>query len=903
MQEGQVLTAVSGTLNDPGASVSYQWKNGDTVLGTASTYTVQETDEGATITLVETATDPDTGASHSPPTTSTSAPVGPVSDIPLKFTTAASISGTAQEGDVLTANGTLNDSDAKVTYQWFSSNGKGNKPVLVGTDSTYTVQESDEGSTITLVETATDSDGGGQTTSTSTPVGPVSDVPLQLTNVKISGTAQEGQVLTAVNGTLNDSDASVTGYQWISSNGNKVLGTASTYTVKESDEGSTITLVETAIDNYGGGQTTSTAAVGPVTDIPLKFNTAASISGTPQVGYVLTAVNGTLNDSDASVTGYQWMSSNSTVPLGTAQTYTVQPSDLGSTITLVETATDNSDGGTTAISSQSTAVGPVTAKTANEVADPRSITFTLKGSPNVTVNVVEDGGKLDFTVTTTSGADLSGLFFDFTNSKLSTLAVNGGTAITQFLHKANGVNTLANDVSLNGTKVSTFDVGIEFGTPGIGGNNNNIHSESFVLSDATKTTPSNLSIDDLRPSPTEGYTGPAFGPTGETGTVGVRTLSVGQKLEAVAPYAPTALWTAANPYTVTTAEGTSINIQASSLAYDLNSGAILTVDRIPTGAQGPQYGSVTINPDGSLTYTATPLDYEVNGFLTGNQDSFQVSVKDNLGGTVTSYVKVIATPVTDKPTLDLKVISLPGDPADLYRLQVKVHSGDYNTINAGSDYIQSLALSLTGNLTDGATIRDTNGWLTYDASTGYTITPMSSTGGHLDNAQDEIDIVLPTSTLLASPSFSVTDDVTVTATAAETESTPANPIPTATDTKDQKLAMDTAQTTSDLTFTTSDQSIWNTGTAFVNKDFSSGFLGLDKSVSTHGGVTIPGFTIPGAVIGDKTIGYTTIPPLVVPPVVLGSGKATAHIRLGVEADLKISSGDLSATLPYGVHPV
>src|SRR5262249_45137587 len=116
---------------------------------------------------------------------------------------------------------------------------------------------------------------------------------------------------------------------------------------------------------------------------------------------------------------------------------------------------------------------------ASDVVDPRSITFTLPGSPSVTVNVVEDNGNLDFHLTTTGKADLSGLFFNFTHgAKLNSLSVSGSQDITQFVHTG-GVSNLTNGVNLNGLKVSTFDVGMEFGKAGIGSNNQNIQSESF----------------------------------------------------------------------------------------------------------------------------------------------------------------------------------------------------------------------------------------------------------------------------------------------------------------------------------------------------------------------------------------------------------------------------------------
>jgi len=184
-----------------------------------------------------------------------------------------------------------------------------------------------------------------------------------------------------------------------------------------------------------------------------------------------------------------------------------------------------------------------------DVVCPRSITFTLPGNPSATVTVVEDAGNLDFQITTPLKADISGLFFDFTNSKLSTLSVvpDPKNQITQFVTGAGAVVNLTNGVNLNGRGLPNFDVGMEFGLAGIGSDHQNIQSESFVLSD----TAHDLSIDDLHPASEPGY-------------VGVRDLSVGQKLAAVAPYAPTA-----TPETVTTLEDMPASaIPVSALATD-----------------------------------------------------------------------------------------------------------------------------------------------------------------------------------------------------------------------------------------------------------------------------------------------------------------------------------------------
>lgn len=478
---------------------------------------------------------------------------------------------------------------------------------------------------------------------------------------------------------------------------------------------------------------------------------------------------------------------------------------------------------------------------ASDVVHARSITFTLPGSPGVTVNVVEDNGNLDFNLATTSSADLSGLFFDFTSSKLSSLSFSDSLDITQFVTGTGAVGNLTNGVNLNGLGVSRFDVGMEFGTAGIGGDHKDIHSESFVLSDSAH----DLSIDDLHPS-------------GETGTLGVRTLSVGQKLEAVAPYAPTA-----QPDTVTTPEDVSITIGASNLATDLNKGAVLTIDKIGIGVEGPQYGTVSISPDGrSLTYTPTILDHLVDGVLTGNQDAFQVSVKDNFGGEVTSFVTVNATPVADKPTVNVSVLTPhSGDPINEVRLLITSHSGDHGTVNQGSDFLSNIMLNLSGDVTDGTTIIGDSGGLVA-ANTGIDSSHVINLSTHnLDTFSDEVDLLMPAGT-------SLNDNLAVTATAAETEATAT----TATGTYDQTIGIKFQHTDETPQFQTlANDSIWNTGSSFsASKDL---FLGADLSLNASAGALGVDFSSTGTFKAGLTDTFN-----------INGGTITAHLPFDVTVD-------------------
>jgi hypothetical protein len=184
----------------------------------------------------------------------------------IAFTTPASVSGVAQEGQLLTALGEVDDPIATITYQW-QENISGNWTDIPGaTSQTYTAIEADEGNTLRVVETATDvSEVPPSETSTSAPTAAVTDITLAFTSgASIDNTAPTvGETLSAVNGSLNDTDASVTSYQWqrsINGNWTDIPGaTSQTYTVVMADGANQLRVIETATDTDGGPLVTSTS--------------------------------------------------------------------------------------------------------------------------------------------------------------------------------------------------------------------------------------------------------------------------------------------------------------------------------------------------------------------------------------------------------------------------------------------------------------------------------------------------------------------------------------------------------------------------------------------------------------------------------------------------------------------
>ncbi len=160
-QEGRTLTAQAHVTSDgDGGTTAFQWQKlvGTTwtnIAGaTAATYQVVEQDEGYQIRVAATFTD-DTGQTAS----ATSAATTPVIDITP--TLSVSVSGTAQEGQTLTATAHANDSDAVISYQWQQRVGRTWTNISGATASSYTISEANDGHRLRVVVTLADSDGGG----------------------------------------------------------------------------------------------------------------------------------------------------------------------------------------------------------------------------------------------------------------------------------------------------------------------------------------------------------------------------------------------------------------------------------------------------------------------------------------------------------------------------------------------------------------------------------------------------------------------------------------------------------------------------------------------------------------------------------------------------------------------
>jgi hypothetical protein len=351
--EGSTLTGRIGSWNlYGGATLSFQWFRcdnagtncSDTGM-TSATYLLTPPDIGSTLQFRVTATNSAASVSAS------SIPTAVVVGVAPANTALPGFSGTVAAGYTLTGRlgSWKGTSPVAFAYQWL----RDGSAIGGATNSTFALTDADVGHGVSLQVTATNSYGQQTVTSAAATVsGGVA--PSNTSPPTIGGSALDGAKLTAHPGAWAGSPTIAIAYQWYrcdAGGGNCAAidgQTASSYTLTQDDEGSTMVLQATGTNAYGS-QSALSAATAVVTSNAPNNTGAPHISGTPKTGHVLTGNKGTWTGAAPIAFAYQWLlcdaSGDICLPISGAvdTTLTIDPSYVGHAIRL-QVSASNADG-------------------------------------------------------------------------------------------------------------------------------------------------------------------------------------------------------------------------------------------------------------------------------------------------------------------------------------------------------------------------------------------------------------------------------------------------------------------------------------------------------------------------------------------------------------------------------
>ena len=333
------------------------------------------------------------------------------------------ITGTAQAGEILTADTTgIDDEDGLTSpsygYQWIRVDEDSDSDIQDATDSTYEVSDADVGNTIQVRVTFSD-DRNNQETLTSAATGPVEEAPQEPLTASTHGVPQShdgenaftfelrfGEELKSGFSfkTLRDHAFTVTGGEI--TRAKRLDGSGNTrWTIHVQPDGSgSVTVVlpvttdcdaEHAICTEDGRPLSNRLEItvsGPQNaDQNNPATGAPTISGTAQAGQILTADTAGITDTDGLTNvaySYQWVmndgNADTDIDGETASTHEVSDDDVGRTIKVRVSFTDNADNEETLTSATTAAV---TARANTPATGAPTISGTVQAGEILTANV------------------------------------------------------------------------------------------------------------------------------------------------------------------------------------------------------------------------------------------------------------------------------------------------------------------------------------------------------------------------------------------------------------------------------------------------------------------------------------------------------------------------------------
>ncbi len=398
-QVDQTLTVDTSAIADQdgltSASYSYQWIAGGSDIdgATGSSHELTSGEQGQTVKVQVTFTDDRDNAE-----TLTSAATVAVIAAPNRMATGQpTIGGTPQVGETLTAD-TANVADqdglTNVLYrfQWIA----GGTDINGATGFSHELTSSEQGQTIRVRVTFTDDRDNAETLTSAATVAVVAKPNTAATGLPaISGTPQVEETLTASTSAIADQDGLTNvsySYQWIAGGSDIAGATGSSYELTSSEQGQTIQVRVTFIDDRDNSETLTSAATVAVVAAPNREATGQpTISGTPQVGETLTAETANIADQDG-LTGvsyrYQWIASGTDIDGATGSSYELTSSEQGQTIRVRVTFADDRD-------NDEALTSAATAEVAARPNSPATGLPTISGTAHVDETLTADTSGID----------------------------------------------------------------------------------------------------------------------------------------------------------------------------------------------------------------------------------------------------------------------------------------------------------------------------------------------------------------------------------------------------------------------------------------------------------------------------------------------------------------------------
>jgi hypothetical protein len=265
-----------------------------------------------------------------------------------------SIGGNAQDGQMLKASrGTWSgQKPIDYAYQWVRCDASGGEceDIASATKPGHRATHEDVGHTLRVTITATDAT--GSSTATSAPAGPVASLAVaEKGGLKITGAAEDGQLLSVGGGKWKGTPPLSFAYQWEACDRSgadcSVIdgATASSYRVVSSQIGEKLRAIVTATNAGGSASATSRSSKKIEAGPPVSLS-APAITGSLQEGQTLTASVGGWAGTAPFAFTYQWQRCSilggdcEDIPAATSSTYTLEALDLASQLAVVVTASN-----------------------------------------------------------------------------------------------------------------------------------------------------------------------------------------------------------------------------------------------------------------------------------------------------------------------------------------------------------------------------------------------------------------------------------------------------------------------------------------------------------------------------------------------------------------------------------